>query len=757
MDHPAIAKVFDAGTTPEGQPYFVMEYVSGLPITQYCDQKGLDTRERLELFIKTCEGVQHAHQKAIIHRDLKPSNILVTEVDGKPVPRIIDFGIAKATSPGSADAETLLTGVGSLLGTPDYMSPEQADRLNADIDTRTDVYSLGVILYELLTGCMPFAQKEKLSLEQRLRQIRELDPLTPSARVAKETKAQTTTGQTRQTTPKQLVSQLKGDLDWITMKALEKDRSRRYGAPSELAADISRYLTNEPIIARPASAGYRIGKYVQRHRLGVGVAAGMVVLLAAFAVVQALQLRRITRERDRANRITEFMTRMFKVSDPSQSRGNDIRAREILDKASTQIDTGLSKDPELQAQMMQVMGDVYSSLGLYPQAESLVRRAIDIRKRVLGENNQDTLKSQASLALILDEESRYPEAEKIARETLEATRRSLGPEHRDTLDTMRKLGLVLADEGRYAEAEKLNRALLNSARSKLGPQDDLTMSAATNLAIDLAYQDKYPEAEKAFREVLEMRRNAAGADDPVTLNAMNNLASILLEEEKYTDAEKLYREVLEAKVRVLGPEHPGTLLEMGNLALALSNEKRYPEAEKLFRETLEIKRKRLGPEHRSTVVTEGNLADVLVAENKYPEAEQLLRQVLEVESRTLGREHSDTLGTMESLGDLLTREGHFADAEKLLHETYDTRRRVLGRDHLDTAGTAYSLAELYALEGRREDAFAMLSEAIDHGLPPSKDRELSTEPELKSLHSDPRFEALVADAQKRAASPAAAQ
>ncbi len=746
MDHPAIAKVFDAGTTSQGQPYFVMEYVPGLPITEYCDQKGLKTQERLELFIKTCEGVQHAHQKAIIHRDLKPSNILVTEVDGKPIPRIIDFGIAKATSPSSADAETLLTGVGSLLGTPDYMSPEQADRSNTDIDTRTDVYSLGVILYEILTGCLPFAQKEKLSLEQRLRQLREQEPPTPSARVARETKSQTTAVQMRQTTPKQLVSLLKGDLDWITMKALEKERSRRYGAPSELAADIGRCLANEPIVARPASTSYRIGKYVQRHRLGVAVVAGMAVLLAAFAVVEALQLRRTTRERDRANRVTEFMTGMFRISDPSQSRGNDIRAREILDKASTQIDTGLVKDPELQAQMMMVMSDVYGSLGLYPQAESLVRRAIDIRKRVLGADKQDTLKSQASLALILDQESRYSEAEKIARETLDARRRTLGPEDRDTLDSMRKLGLILADEGRYAEAERLNREVLESARNKLGPQDDLTMSAATNLAIDLAYQDKYPEAEKAFREVLEMRRNARGADNPLTLNAMNNLASILLEEEKYTDAEKLYREALEAKVRVLGPEHPDTLLEMGNLALALSNEKRYTEAEKLFRETLEIKRKKLGPEHRSTVVTQGNLADVLVAEAKYPEAEQLLRQDLEIESKTLGREHSDTLATMDSLGDLLTREGHYAEADKLLHETYDTRRRVLGREHLDTAETAESLAKLDALEGRRDEALAMLSEAVDHGLAPGKKQALSTEPELKSLHGDPRFEALVARA-----------
>jgi len=385
MSHPAIAKVFDAGATPDGQPYFVMEYVPGLPITTYCNRHRLKIRERLQLFIKVCEGVQHAHQKAIIHRDLKPANILVDEIDGQPAPRIIDFGLAKNVAPQLAE-ETMFTQAGCFVGTPGFMSPEQVDSSSGDVDTRTDVYSLGAVLYALLTDHLPFDAEDwkKKPLHELLRHLREDDPLPPSTRVSSHSEGLKGIAEARGTQPQQLVTQLHGDLDWITMKALERDRSRRYGTPSELATDVERYLHSQPVTARPASKAYRMRKYIGRHRVAVAVTASLILLLAGFAVAQAIQLRRVTRERDRADRVTDFMTGMFQVSDPSESRGNTVTAREILDRSANQISQSLEKDPELRASMMGVMGTVYRNLGLYPQAQSLLRPAVDIKRAALG-------------------------------------------------------------------------------------------------------------------------------------------------------------------------------------------------------------------------------------------------------------------------------------------------------------------------------------------------------------------------------------
>jgi eukaryotic-like serine/threonine-protein kinase len=752
MDHPAIAKVFDAGSTPQGRPYFVMEYVNGVPITTYCDKHRLTTEQRLELFVRVCEGVQHAHQKAILHRDLKPSNILVNEIDGKPAPRIIDFGVAKATAHGLT-ADTLFTQLGSIVGTPAYMSPEQADSGGVDVDTRTDVYSLGVVLYELLVGALPLNLTTTSHDQFRSRLRDEVVPR-PSTKLRTSADRSKTIAQERSTELSALLRQLRGDLDAITLRCLEKDRARRYATPADLTADIGRYVRHEPVVARPSGLAYRIRKYVRRHRLGVAVLAGAVLLLLFGAIAQTVQLRRTQRERDRADRITKFMMDMFKVSNPSEARGNDIRAREILDKASKDIATDLVKDPELQARMMHVMGTVYESLGLYSKAESLYKSATETRRGILGPANRDTLDSANKLGFMLLEESRFPEAEKLTRETMELRSRAFGPNDRDTLESATQLALILDDEGRFPEAEKLNRETMDIASRAYGPHDESAGRARQHLAIDFAYEGKYPDAEKLFREIYEADRKRLGDEDPIVLGEHDNLGNILLQQERYTEAEKVYRDSLAIEVRIQGPEHPRTLLTMGNLAQALRSEKRYSEAEALLRSTLAAKRKTLGPDHRSTLVTKGNLAETLGDEGKNAEAEQLIRETLESERRTLGPDHSDTLITLGSLGGILKSEKRYPEAEEIYQETLNARRRVLGDDHPDTTEAAYNLAAVQALQGKRNEAFGSLDFAFAHKPKAEMRQDLEKDADLHSLHDDARFAELVVKAQQSLAASA---
>jgi non-specific serine/threonine protein kinase/serine/threonine-protein kinase len=588
MDHPSIAKVFDAGATPQGQPFFVMEYVPGVPITDYCDQKKLKIRDRLELFISVCEGVQHAHQKAIIHRDIKPANILIVEVDGKPQPRIIDFGLAKATA-GEGLGEAQFTRVGSFLGTPGYISPEQADPGVQDVDTRTDVYSLGALLYVLLTGSLPFETERgrKRLLDEALRQLREDDPPRPSTKVGTRAQSSKPMAEARGMEPKQLVSLLRGDLDWITMKALERDRARRYATPTELASDIRRYLRNEPVAARPASVSYRLQKYVRRHRIVVAAVGVIGTLLVAFGVVQSLQLRKTTRERDRADRIAEFMTGIFKVSDPSEGVGNTVTAREILEKASKDIDTGLSKDPELQAQMMHVMGRAYLMLGLHTQARSLFERSIKVGIPSAGPENPETLRTMKDLAWTLFQQGHLAEAESQQRKLLDVERRVLGTAHHDTLGTMGDLATTLAEEGNLAEAEKLNREVLAKQKRLLGPEAFDTLATMDNLVVVLDLEGRREEAEKLERETLEIQLRVFGPDNLGTISSMINLAATLMDMGRDEEAEKLFRQALDLEEHVLGPDQPETAETRYDLACILARRGQIEEALSLLRQAVD--------------------------------------------------------------------------------------------------------------------------------------------------------------------------
>jgi eukaryotic-like serine/threonine-protein kinase len=756
MDHPAIAKVFDAGATPAGQPYLVMEYVDGPPITDYCDRKRLNIRNRLRLFIQVCEGVQHAHQKAIIHRDLKPSNILVTEVDGKPVPRIIDFGLAKATVP-HANGETLFTHVGGILGTPGYMSPDQADPNLRDVDTRSDVYSLGVILYELLTGFLPFdtARWKNRRLDEVLQQLRENDPQRPSAKVTGNRDTSVAPAKARGSEPRQLATVLQGDLDWVTMKALEKDRDRRYGTPTELAADIERYLDNRPVIARPTSNLYRIQKYARRHRVGVAVATGAFAVVVAFAVMQTLQLRRTTRERDRADRITQFMTRMFEVSDPGESRGNSVTAREILDKSSKEIDAGLAKDPEMKAQLLLVMGTVYHKLGLYGQAQSLLSRAVDIRSRMLGPEHPETLKAKERMALLYVAQGRYAEAEKFDRELIETQRRVLGPEHRETLATLSELFWALDMLGRSKEGEKIGRTTLEAQQRTLGMEDPDTLLSMRRLGSVLESVDRLPESEAMTRQIIEIRNRVSGPEHPETLLAMSDLGLVLTNEDRPAEAEKVLRETLAMQRRVLGSDHQNCIATMNALAVALQHQHKLDEAESLYREALDTSRRVMGAEHPGTLMEMGNLGTIFQDRKQYSEAERVEREVLAIRRRTLGTDHPDTALAMFNVADALHHEGRNAESAALYRETAEIQRRVLGPAHSDTLDTLYSLACVLASDHKPGEALAVLGEAVENGFPPANEHlDIQSDEELKALHGDPRFAAIVAEAQLHSASAA---
>jgi eukaryotic-like serine/threonine-protein kinase len=637
MDHPAIAKVFDAGATPEGQPYLVMEYVPGLPITEYCDRHGLSVPQRLALFIQACEGVQHAHLKAVIHRDLKPANILVLEVDGKPAPRIIDFGLAKASAPLGLE-QPLYTRLGLLFGTPGYISPEQVNPGTQDVDTRTDVYSLGAVLYVLLTGLQPFEEKRRHAppLDVWLRQLREDEPPTPSAKVSADRETAEIAARERGTSPKQLAKELRGDLNCITLKALERDRDRRYNSPAELAADLQRYLNHEPVAARSPSALYRLRKYGRRHRVAVGVAAGILILLVGFSVLQAVELRRTTlerdranRERDRATRLTDFMVGMFKVAGPREAHGNTVTAREVLDKASSDIGNGLTRDPQVQADMMFVMGRVYEDLGLYPKAESLVTQARDIRQRVLGPNNASTLDAEAKVGWEVFKERRYPDAEQLLRQSVADSRQALGPSDQTTVLAMEDLGDTLTEEHKLVEAEKLQRSVMKIQERTRGPESPETVRAMVDLASVLDKQGRHAEAEKLYRQAVQIDQRIGAPEYPETMTALNNLAGTLMSEDRAADAEKFYRQALDIARRVLGPEHPETLFSMNDLANAMSDQGHYGESEKLNQEVLAARRRVYGPDHPITASSTYNLACLAALTGKRDQALALLSDAVE--------------------------------------------------------------------------------------------------------------------------------
>jgi len=701
LKHPSIAAIYESGCTDEGQHFFAMELVEGQTLDAYLAEGGtpatqIEVRNRLALFRKIAGAVAYAHQRGVIHRDLKPSNILVLQQPATPTPniKILDFGLARITEP-DAQAPPTLTIRGSVHGTLPYMSPEQVRGRSDEIDVRTDVYSLGVLLYRMLSGRLPY-DLEGAEITEAARLICEQPPgpLETSARS----------------------SRVDRDLAIIVYKALEKEPARRYQTAAALDEDVGRYLNGQPILARPPSAVYQLRKLVARHKAPFAAAVVGLLALLAVAVVMAVQARRIAAERDRANReaqtavrVSSFLTDLFKVSDPSEARGNAIKAREILDQGVAKIGKELADEPEVQARLMLTMGNVYCDLGLYKEAEPLLRQSLATRRRLLGEEHLDTVASMQMVAFVTLQLGRAREAADLYRRILDLRLQLQGEKHPDTLKTMDGLGWAYRDQGRYAEAEQL------------------------------------------YRRALEIRTRDHGEDDPATLITAGGLAGCYWRQRRYAEAEALFSRTLENQRRVLGNDHPNTLNTMLGLADVYEEERRYDDAERLFREALSGMQRVLGEEHNTTLSAMNDFADLLDRQNRYKEAEAIDRKVLEVRRRVLGDDHPETLTSMGNLANKLSEEGRHADAEKMLREELAHERTLLGENHPNTINTLYNLACNAALGGDRAGSLTWLDQAVAHGL--SNASMIEKDADLKSLRGDAAFAALIARARKTSTAP----
>lgn len=714
MDHPAIAKVYDAGETPEGRPYFVMEYVQGIPITAHCDKYRLTTRERLELFQHICEGVQHAHQKAIIHRDLKPSNILVAIQDGVAVPKIIDFGVAKATAQ-SLTERTMYTELGMLIGTPEYMSPEQAEMTGQNVDTRTDVYSLGAILYELLVGALPFDPKElrRAGFEEIRRKIREEDPPRPSTKLSTMGKASTTQALNRRTERPALIRQIRGDLDWITMKALEKDRTRRYGSPSDLAADIHRYLHHQPVVACPPSTVYKARKFVRRHRFGVGVAAVAALILVAFSVTTALQARRIARERDRANReaeasrqVSDFLTGLFKVSDPSEARGNSVTAREILDKGADKIAHDLQGQPLVQGKLMSTMGLVYDSLGLYNPAQALLEKALETRQKTLGSDDPDVAGTLSQLGTVWWHKGDFAKAEALMKQALAINEKHFGPEAAEVAASLHNLGNVYWRWGKYDDARRALERSLAIREKILGP-DHPDIAATLNSLGAIAYKEgDLKRAGEIWARTLAIREKALGPDHPYLAQTLNNLAICYTYTGDPKRAVPLLQRVIQIQEKVLGPKHPDLASGLMNLGDALSRSGSAGEAEPCFDRAIAIM-EAASPDNPELGRFLDRKANLLLVKKDIPGARRLFERSLALRQKALGPKNPELAESLAGLGECAFSNGRLQEAESLYERGLVLTRKPEGGYYPSAYDVFKGFAALLRATGRETRAAEM--------------------------------------------------
>lgn len=735
LDHPNIAKVFDAGATSTGRPYFVMELCAGEPIDAYCDRHRLDISQRLDLFTQVCSAVQHAHTKGLIHRDIKPSNVLVSSHDGKPHAKVIDFGIAKATASKLAEHD-VFTEHKQMIGTPAYMSPEQAEG-SLDIDTRTDIYSLGVLLYELLTGSTPFTSRSLRSAAyaEMLRIIREVEPPKPSTRLSQSSDTIASVAASRQTEPRRLNTTIRGELDWIAMKALEKDRARRYESANGLAADIRRYLSGEAVVAAPPSRAYKLRKFVKRHRLQV-IAGGVVAtaLMVAtgvsvrFAISEAAQRKEAVRQteiaetnaaaeakaRRRAEGINAFVTKALQSSDPLQTGKQDVTIAQVMGNAVREIDAGAFKDdPATEADLKNTIGLILKNGGKYDRAKALFEQALATNNQVSGEDSAAAARTMHNLAALHLSLGQDVEAEPLLDRSVTILEKAYGPEHREVASGINLLAVLHYLRGNLEKAEPLFVRSLAIREKAYGPESREVAVNLNDFALLYETMERIDKAETLMKRAAAIYEKLLGPDHPDVAASLNSLAILYEGQGDHAKAEPLYVRALAICEKSLGPDHPLTATGQHNLADLYRRNGQYTQAEPLYVRALTSREKALGPDHADVSATLNNLAMLYKAAGRYAEAEPLFLRTVAIDERTLGPDHPDLALSFHNLASLYESQERFDKAEETFNRSLAMREKTLGPEDQEVASSLNSLALLYARQQKFDQAEPRALRAID--------------------------------------------